>query len=90
MPWGPKAASVHYEKRRPMSGARREDKMGVYILSAICVVIGAILLVAGIFMGVTPNANYVVEGAFGMFVLAAAVFVLSVLAGLVKEFRETA
>jgi hypothetical protein len=63
--------------------------MGTYILSAICVVIGAILLVIGIFLGVRPSANYVVEGAFGMFAMAGVVFVVSVLAGLAKEFRET-
>ena len=64
--------------------------MGTYILSAVCVVLGAVLLVAAIFMGVTPTANYLTEGAFALFVLAAAVFVISVLAGLAKEFRETA
>ena len=63
--------------------------MGAYILSAILVVLGGVALVAGIFMGVTPTANYTVEGAFTAFGLAAAVFVLSVILGLVKEFRET-
>ena len=64
--------------------------MGAYILSAVCVVLGAILLVVGIFLGVQPSANYVVEGAFAMFALAGVVFVASVIAGLAKEFRETA
>ena len=64
--------------------------MGAYVLSAVLVILGAILLVVGILLGVQPSANYVVEGAFGMFVLAALVFVASVVGGLAKEFRETA
>ena len=64
--------------------------MGTYILSAVLVVLGGIMLVIGIFLGVQPSANFVVEAAFAMFASAAAVFVISVLAGLAREFSETA
>lgn len=61
-----------------------------YLASAVFVVIGGIALIAGILMGVSEPANYLVEGAFTAFGLAGAVFVLSVVFGLAKEFRETA
>ncbi|MFO1115368.1 MAG: hypothetical protein U1E28_06775 [Beijerinckiaceae bacterium] len=64
--------------------------MRTYIICAILVVLGGIGILAGVLMGVSAPANYAVEAGFGAIALAGAFFVLSVLAGLVKEFQQTA
>ncbi len=69
-------------------GAADEASMGAYILSAILVALGGFALLADIILGASANANYLIEGAFALFGLAAIAFVLSVILGLAKEFRE--
>ena len=61
-----------------------------YWTVVMMVVAGGVAIIGGIFMGVTPSANFLVEIGFSLFGLAALFFVVSVLIGLLKEFRETA
>ena len=64
--------------------------MTKFVIAGILVVLGAVAIASGILLGVRASANYLVEGGFTLFGLAGAVFVGSVLVGLVREFRETA
>lgn len=64
--------------------------MLTYIVALALVVLGGIGIGAGVLMGVSAPANYTVEAGFGAIALAGAIFMLSVLLGLCKEFRETA
>ncbi len=64
--------------------------MRTYIICAILVVLGGIGIGAGVLMGVSAPANYTVEAGFGAIALAGAIFMLSVVLGLIREFRQTA
>jgi hypothetical protein len=63
--------------------------MLTYKLCGVLVVLGCVALVAGVFLGISPSANYLVEISFALFAISAIVFVVYVLQGLWREFKES-